>query len=77
MSINEIIQCHNNQNHIIPVKYHLGFIRAVFNIKPGPILETKGMRVTFQKKGKKGQKMFKKGKQRTKYLKIWVKMYKI
>ena len=61
MSINKIIQCHNNQNHIIPVKYRLGFIRAVFNIKPGPILEIRGMRVTFQKKGKKCLKRANKG----------------
>ena len=33
----------------------------------GPILESKGMRAIFQKKGKK----------RAKYLKIWAKMYKI
>ena len=32
----------------------------------GPILESKGMRAIFHKKGKK----------RAKYLKIWAKMYK-
>ena len=35
-----------------------------------PIPESKGMRAMFQKKGKKGQKMFKKSKKKTKYLKI-------
>ena len=35
------------------------------------------MHVIFQKKGKKGQEMFKKEQQGAKYLKIWVKMYKI
>ena len=39
----------------------------------GLILESKGMRAIFQKKGKK---KFKREK-RTKYLKIWAKIYKI
>ena len=38
---------------------------------PGPILESKGMRAIFQKKGKK------KFKKRVKYWKISAKMYKI
>ena len=38
----------------------------------GPILESKGMCVIFQKKGKKNVK---KDKKRAKYLKIWAKMY--
>ena len=39
----------------------------------GPILESKGMCAIFQKKYKK----YLKGQKRTKYLKIWAKMYKI
>ena len=39
-------------------------------VATGPILESKGMCVIFQKKGKKCLK-------RAKYLKIWAKMYKI
>ena len=35
-----------------------------------PIPESKGTRAMLQKKGKKGQKMFKKSKKKTKYLKI-------
>ena len=38
---------------------------------PGPILESKGMRASFQKKGKK------KGKKWQKIWKFWQKMYKI
>ena len=47
---------------------------------PGPILESKSMRVIFQIKGKKGQKKkknVKNGKKSAKYLKIWAKMYKV
>ena len=48
---------------------------------PGPILESKSMRVIFQIKGKKGQKKKKKnvknGKKSAKYLNIWAKMYKV
>ena len=42
-----------------------------FSTLTGPILESKGMRVIFHKKGQK------KGKKRAKYLKIWAKMYQI
>ena len=42
---------------------------------PGPSLESKGMHVIFQKRGKKGKKCKKKGKNRSKYMKIWAKMY--
>ena len=47
---------------------------------PGPILESKSMRVIFQIKGKKGQKkkkMLKMAKKSAKYLNIWAKMYKV
>ena len=44
--------------------------RTLSDIYAGPILESKGMRAIFQKKGKKMAK-------RAKYLKIWAKMYKI
>ena len=40
-------------------------------LETGPILESKGMHAIFQKKGKK------KWQKRTKYLKIWAKIYKI
>ena len=39
---------------------------------PGPILESKGMDMIFQKKSNKILK-----KDKTKYWKIWAKMYKI
>ena len=55
----------------------LGKIPEYIIHNTGPILESKGMHVIFQKKGKKGQEMFKKEQQGAKYLKIWVKMYKI
>ena len=41
-----------------------------FLMLTGPILESKGMYATSQKKGKKGLK-------KAKYFKIWAKMYKI
>ena len=45
---------------------------------PKPILESKGMRAIFQKKGKKRvNKNVKKGQKRVKYLKICAKTYKI
>ena len=40
-------------------------------IQPGRILESKGMRAIFHKKGKKRAKKVKKGQKRAKYLKIW------
>ena len=43
----------------------------------GSILESKGMRAIFRKKGKKGQKHVKKWQKRAKHLKIWAKIYKI
>ena len=48
------------------LSYEVSFLYAV----TGFILERKRMRAIFQKKDKKGRT-------RTKYLKIWVKMYKI
>ena len=54
--------------------------KVVFHL-PGPILESKSMRVIFQIKGKKGQKKKKKnvknGKKSAKYLNIRAKMYKV
>ena len=54
--------------------------KVVFHL-PGPILESKSMRVIFQIKGKKGKKKKKKnvknGKKSAKYLNIWAKMYKV
>ena len=47
------------------------------HLLPGPILESKGMHVIFQKKSKKEQKHVKKGQKKAKYLKFWAKMYKI
>ena len=56
------------------------FAKITFEFKsqyrniPEPILESKSMRVIFQKKVKK---IFKKGQKMVKYLEIWTKMYKI
>ena len=52
--------------------------KVVFHL-PGPILESKSMRVIFQIKGKKGQKKknVKNGKKSAKYLNIRAKMYKV
>ena len=56
--------------------------KVVFHL-PGPILESKSMRVIFQITGKKAQKKKKKkknvknGKKSAKYLNIWAKMYKV
>ena len=43
-------------------------------LHPRPILESKGMSASFQKKG---QKMLKERQKRTKYLKIWAIMCEI
>ena len=53
-----------------------GFWQWIQNqlISSGPILESKGMRAIFQKKGKKKNL---EGQKRAKYLKIWAKIYKI
>ena len=45
-------------------------LTCVGNFLAGPIIECKGMRAIFDKKGKKGQEKVKTGKKKSKYLKI-------
>ena len=55
------------QETYCPISQEVKAIRHWNLVISGPILESKGMCVIFQKKGKK----------KAKYLKVWAKMYKI